>query len=102
MLNNNKILSPAEVLKENKLLIKKSKLFNKINIGILTNYSANFLEPYIKNSGFKFSVNINSDFPDFDQIEKNLFEKKFFKKKKQIIFISFLLDYLFLFYSFFS
>lgn len=94
MLNNNKILSPAEVLKENKLLIKKSKLFNKINIGILTNYSANFLEPYIKNSGFKFSVNINSDFPDFDQIEKNLFEKKFFKKKKQIIFISFLLDYL--------
>ena len=55
--------------------LKKSKKLKNINIGILTNYSANFLEPYIKNSGFKLSINLKIFFPNFDQIEKSIYEK---------------------------
>ena len=95
MNNQSNILSPAEVLEENKLFLKKSKKLKNINIGILTNYSANFLEPYIKNSGFKLSINLKIFLPNFDQIEKSIYEKDFFKKPKDIFFISFLLDYLF-------
>ena len=80
MNNQSNILSPAEVLEENKLFLKKSKKLKNINIGILTNYSANFLEPYIKNSGFKLSINLKIFLPNFDQIEKSIYEKDFFKK----------------------
>ena len=72
MNNQSNILSPAEVLEENKLFLKKSKKLKNINIGILTNYSANFLEPYIKNSGFKLSINLKIFLPNFDQIEKSI------------------------------
>jgi len=91
---NNEIRSPSDVLKENKTFLKHSKRFKEIDIAVLTNYSANFLEPYVKNFGFKSNIKINLFFPDFDQIEKSLHKQSFFKEKK-IIFISFLLDYLF-------
>ena len=91
---NHTIFSPSEVLKENKVFLKHSKEFKEISIAVLTNYSANFLEPYVKNYGFKSGVKINLFFPDFNQIEKSLHKQTFIKGKK-VFFISFLLDYLF-------